>query len=149
MPGRALQAPFFRLLATATAVAAGLLLAPAAFAGTSDNVTGWAWSGSIGWISMNCTNDASCATSNYGVTIADSTTYGDRGDLKGWAWSETVGWICFGVTCSGTTPEGGAPYAQYRANYNGKQDQFWGWAQILSLGNDGWIALNCDRDAGA
>lgn len=148
MPGRALQAPFFRLLATATAVAAGLLFAPAVFAAASDNVTGWAWSGSIGWISMNCTNDASCATSNYGVTITESPGFGDRGDLKGWAWSETVGWICFGITCSGTTPEGGTPYAQYRANFNGKGDQFWGWAQILSLGNDGWISLNCDHDVG-
>lgn len=135
-------------MATATAVAVGLLLAPAAFAGTNDNVTGWAWSGSIGWISMNCTNDASCGTSNYGVTITESPGFSDRGDLKGWAWSETVGWICFGITCSGTTPEGGVPYAQYRANFNGKGDQFWGWAQVLSLGDNGWIALNCDHDVG-
>lgn len=149
MQVRASLAPYFRVMATATAVAAGLFFSPAAFASTADNVTGWAWSASIGWISMNCTTDGTCAASNYGVTIADSTTYGDRGDLKGWAWSENVGWICFGMTCSGTTPEGGPPYAEYRANFNGKADQFWGWAQILNLGNDGWISLNCDHDVGA
>ena len=148
MPGRAIQALSFRLLATATAGAAGLSFAPAAFAGAADNVTGWAWSGSLGWISMNCTNQASCATADYGVRIDETPGFGDRGDLNGWAWSETLGWICFGITCAGTTPEGGAPYAQYRANFNGKQDQFWGWAQVLNMGTDGWIALNCDKAVG-
>ncbi|HTK04319.1 MAG TPA: hypothetical protein VL500_01950 [Candidatus Eisenbacteria bacterium] len=148
MQPRALQAPFIRLFATALALAAGFLFAPAAYAGSADNVTGWAWSGSIGWISMNCTNNASCGTVNFGVTIDDKPGFGDRGDLKGYAWSETLGWICFGLTCSGTTPEGGAPYAEYRANFNGKTDQFWGWAQVLSMGSEGWISLNCDHDAG-
>lgn len=135
-----------RLFGAAAAIAASLLFAPAAFAGSADNVTGWAWSGSIGWVSMNCTNTASCGTVNYGVTINDSTTCGDCGDLVGWAWSETLGWICFGTTCGGTAPDGLPAAAQYRANYNGKVDQFWGWAQVQSMGSEGWISLNCDHD---
>src|SRR5688500_2719379 len=103
---RAFQAPFIRFFGSVAIVAAGFLFAPAAFAGSADNVTGWAWSGSVGWISMNCTNTATCGTVNYGVTINDSTTCGDCGDLQGYAWSETLGWICFGTTCSGTAPDG-------------------------------------------
>lgn len=148
MPAPAPKGSAIRLLAVAASVAAGFLFAPAAFAGSSDNVTGWAWSGTIGWISMNCINQTSCAAADYGVNIDNAPGSPDRGDLKGWAWSETMGWICFGLTCTGPTPEGGAPYAQYRGAYNGKQDQFWGWAQVTALGAGGWISLNCDRDVG-
>lgn len=74
-------------------------------AAASDNVSGYAWSGGsdtgpgIGWISFNCTNDGSCATSPYGVSI-DPTT----GLLSGYAWAnprddaastDSVGWISF------------------------------------------------------
>lgn len=131
-------------------------MAPSAFAGTNDNVTGWIWSGSVGWISMNCTNPVlpadpigTCATVDYGVTLEDAGGTPAVANLQGYAWSETVGWVCFGTTCAGTTPEGAASYAQYRELSGGKADQFWGWAKVLALGNDGWIALNCDKDLGA
>lgn len=149
MPEPGIRFGFIRSIAAAAVAAASFAFGPAALAGAADNVTGWAWSGSIGWVSMNCTNQASCATADYGVTIVETPGFSDRGDLKGWAWSETVGWICFGLTCTGTTPEGGASYAQYRANHNGKQDQFFGWAKVESMGDDGWISLNCDKDVGA
>jgi hypothetical protein len=138
-----------RFFSVMLGVTAGVFFAAhGAIAGTADNVTGWGWSGTIGWISLNCTNDATCATADYGLAIDNTPGFPDRGDLTGWAWSETMGWICFGTTCTGTTPEGGAPYAQYRGTFNGKQDQFWGWAQVLSLGANGWISLNCDKDVG-
>jgi len=70
--------------------------------------------------------------------------------VRGWAWSDHVGWICFGITCTGDTPETGvtAPYAQYRPLFNGKYDQVYGWAQVVNMGDNGWISLNCDRDVG-
>ncbi len=43
-------------------------------------ISGWAWSDSIGWISMS--------GSNYGLSM-DSTT----GTVTGYAWSDNVGWI--------------------------------------------------------
>ena len=89
---------------------------------------------------------STCATVDYGLTIDDVTGFPDRGDLHGWAWSENIGWICFGKTCTGTTPEGGAAYAQYRGSYGGKTDQIFGWAKIDSMGASGWISLNCDND---
>lgn len=120
----------------------------AVHAATTDNVTGWAWSGSIGWISLNCTNLDTCATSNYGVTLDDKP--GDSGTaiMSGYAWSETVGWICFGSTCTGNTPEGTASYAEFRDVNEGKTNQMWGWAKVVSLNSEGWISLNCDKDTG-
>ncbi len=130
--------------AGAAAIAAGAFFcAQPALAGTADNVSGWAWSGTIGWISMNCTNLGTCGTVNYGATITQNLTDTDRGDLSGWGWSETMGWICFGKTCGGTTPDGLAPYAQYRQTYNGFGDQIWGWAKVYNLGANGWVSLNC------
>lgn len=138
-----------RLFCVAAAAVAGFAFAPTAMAGTADNVWGWAWSGTAGWISMNCTDLGTCATVDYGVRIEDVSGSPGDANLRGYAWSETVGWICFGVTCTGTTPEGAASYAQYRDSHNGKTDQFWGWAKVVAYGGDGWIALNCDKDAGA
>lgn len=114
-------------------------------AGAADNVENWAWSGTIGWISLNCTNRATCASADYGVTIEDSETDPGWADIFGWAWSETMGWICFGKTCTATTPEGGASYANYRPIHVGKVDQFFGWAQVVALGDRGWISLNCEN----
>ncbi|MEY4723155.1 MAG: hypothetical protein RLZZ324_668 [Candidatus Parcubacteria bacterium] len=139
-----------RLFLVAALAVTGFALAPmAANAAATDDVWGWAWSGTIGWISMNCTDITGCAASNYGVNIADHAGSPGVADVTGYAWSETMGWICFGTTCTGPTPEGGAPYAQYRQTNNGKTDQFWGWAQVISQGANGWLALNCDKDVGA
>lgn len=100
-------------------------------AATTDNITGWAWSANIGWISFNCTNEVgSCATSNYGVNKnADGT-------LTGYAWSSSVGWIQFG----GLTgfPTGTGTYAQ-NAQVVGTAVR--GWIKATSLGDDGWISL--------
>ena len=60
-------------------------------ASSSDNISGYAWSETIGWVSFNCTDPgSSCAPSNHGVTVNSLT-----GNLSGYAWSEHVGWISF------------------------------------------------------
>lgn len=56
---------------------------------TSSTLAGYGWNDNIGWISFNCSNDGSCGTSNYQVTI-DSDGY-----FHGWAWADTIGWISF------------------------------------------------------
>ncbi|TSC68371.1 MAG: Carbohydrate-binding CenC protein, partial [Parcubacteria group bacterium Gr01-1014_56] len=56
----------------------------------SGSISGWVWSETIGWISLNCSNLGVCGTSNYGLTLnADET-------ITGYAWSENIGWIKFG-----------------------------------------------------
>jgi hypothetical protein len=120
----------------------GFILLPLSFAsaGTEHNLTGWAWSSNIGWISFNCTNVsvASCSGVNYGVTINASST------LNGFAWSPNIGWIQFGcplgVTCLSGFPSGSGTYS-VDAEKNGSTLR--GWARALSNGDgwDGWISL--------
>lgn len=67
----------------------------------SGTVTGYAWSGvaGAGWISLSCTNDNSCGTTNYGVVI-DAT-----GNWSGRGWSPNIGWVSFdGVAACGPRP---------------------------------------------
>src|SRR4030043_165646 len=73
-----------------------------AAAGTADNVSGFAWSENIGWISFNCKNaelpDPRC-TIDYGVNINPTT-----GVFSGYAWSENIGWIRFNESyCPGNS----------------------------------------------
>ena len=106
-----------------------------ASASSSHNLSGYAWSDTIGWISFNCTNTSSCTTADYGVHINEST-----GVMSGYAWSSNVGWVSFNQSdlslcpsapCSATASEGALA----------------GWAKALSAndaesgGWDGWISL--------
>ncbi len=161
-----------------------ILFAPKANAGAADNVSGWLWSGTVGWISLNCTNFGTCGASNYGLNILDLPDNSNGGigkvsKLSGYAWSGNFGWICFGTTCDLTTPSVPNPensahnYAFWRdrvatsaagsctidsdcpmtetcaADLGGRcvrGSQFYGWARVLSLGQSGWISLNCWND---
>jgi len=106
-----------------------------AVAEDNDNVSGFAWSENIGWISLNCRNqelgEPRCSDSNYGINIEDT------GDFSGYAWSENIGWINF-------APSG--PYPQNPQN-SVKVDTIdgtlSGWARALSYGSgwDGWIKI--------
>jgi hypothetical protein len=110
-------------------------------AGSSDNVSGWAWSENIGWISFNCTNDSSCATVDYGTFIDPSS-----GFVSGYAWSDNIGWISFEHTDTGDPP---SPYNYSNQNHiaelNQGNNQLRGWMRALSGigggGWDGWIKL--------
>ncbi|MFN7972963.1 MAG: hypothetical protein U0166_11535 [Acidobacteriota bacterium] len=58
-------------------------------------VTGYLWAENVGWISLSCANQGTCASVSYGVTNANGT-------LAGYAWGENVGWISFSCANSGT-----------------------------------------------
>ncbi len=102
-------------------------------AGSADNVSGFAWSENIGWLSFNCNNpelpSPRCAN-NYGVNINPST-----GIFSGYAWSENIGWISFNVADLGGCPPSGA--CQAKLDFGTKQVS--GWAKVLS--NNSWIRL--------
>lgn len=92
-------------------------------AGVGDNVSGYAWSENIGWVSFN--------GSNYGVNINSS------GNFSGYAWSENIGWISF-------APAGPYPSTpNYSAKVNTGTGEVSGWARVLSYGGgwDGWIKM--------
>lgn len=102
-------------------------------AGAEHNMSGWAWSSNIGWVSFNSTNTG--GTVNYGVNKnADGT-------LSGYAWSSNVGWVQFGGL-SGFPSSSGNGTTFDNAKMSG--NNLVGWARVLSYGPslDGWIALS-------
>lgn len=77
----------------------------------SFNISGWAWSGTAGWISLSSSNCGklnqsmpnSCTPgAQYGLNLALANA--SSGNITGYAWSEDAGWICFGSTCGGDPP---------------------------------------------
>jgi len=121
---------------------AALFVAPSfAFAGSEHNLSGFAWSSNIGWISFNSINDHDSGTAgiqsssiNYGVNLDLGT-----GDLTGYAWSSNIGWIQFGGLSGFPT---GAGTQAVNAKLSGSS--MVGWARALSAndsGWDGWISL--------
>lgn len=102
-----------------------------------DNVSGYGWSDNIGWISMNCTSDGTCGTSNYGVDVDTS------GYLSGYAWSDNIGWISFNPADVAGCPSG--PCQAFMDQTSGVIS---GWARALagntanSGGWDGFISMS-------
>jgi len=122
---------------------------------SSIEMTGYAWSSNIGWISLNCktggaTGNDICSTSNYQVKLNPT------GELIGYAWSSNIGWIRFGgLSKFPTAPGNSAVNASMTGTYPNLT--FNGWARACAgmLGNgcssagksltagswDGWISL--------
>ncbi|MBI4811987.1 hypothetical protein HY798_00845 [Candidatus Falkowbacteria bacterium] len=125
-----------------------------ALAASADNVSGWAWSSTIGWISFNGDNPEVPGGGDYGVHICvgDSDAHtgcgaGADGKMVGYAWSENIGWIKF-------DPVGPYPGAPLSSAQIDASDNVVGWARACagaanedcsggtnpnSGGWDGWI----------
>lgn len=114
------------------------------------DLDGFAWSETIGWISLNCRNDNNCTTTDYKVTIN-----ADR-SITGWGWSSNIGWIKFGGLSN--FPNGGGTVAQNARVTGTHPNLTWtGWARacagtlngncdsmsnsLVAGGWDGWISL--------
>lgn len=106
-------------------------------ASSGDNLSGFAWSSNIGWISMNCTDTGSCQTSNYGVNVQPG------GDLSGFAWSDNIGWVSFNASDVAGCPSG--PCTPHLDQATGDVT---GWAKALAGGGpnaggwNGFISLS-------
>src|SRR3989344_2729201 len=87
---------------------------------TDSALTGYAWSANFGWVSLNCSNDISCATVDYKVSNDGA------GSLSGYGWNETAGWISF-------NPSNGGGAINFSGEFSG-----YGWGE-----NIGWIVFNC------
>ena len=113
---------------------------------------GWAWSSTIGWISMTSTNPelsgVTPAGSAYGVSISlplNSVTPPSplTGILSGYAWSPNIGWVSFDPTdiTSTNCPAGSG----CTPTVNLTTGAVSGWARALAgsgtMGWDGWIEL--------
>jgi len=106
------------------------------FAGSSDNLSGYAWSDTIGWVSFNCTDAGSCSTTDYGVRVDPPS-----GAFSGYAWSENIGWISFNAADTAGCPSAPCAPALVTTTTSGTVT---GWAKALSAsgGWDGWIRLS-------
>ena len=101
-------------------------------AGSEHNVSGWAWSENIGWISFN--NTSGGGTASYGVNINQTT-----GNFSGYAWSENIGWIKFDPDVSGAPDPSLGSVKLNLSSY-----KITGWARALAYGDDwdGWIRFD-------
>lgn len=99
------------------------------------DLSGWGWSDTIGWISFNCIDMGSCATSDYKMT-RDTTS----GTITGYAWSDSVGWISAQSADLTGCPQNPC---SFRVQNSGKVD---GWIKVLNpgSGSDGWINMTGD-----
>lgn len=113
-------------------------------AGVADNVSGYAWSENIGWISFNCANTnlplPQCSVFDYGVNL-DTIT----GNFSGRAWAENIGFITFNIGEMGACPAGAC-----QPKLDLVSGVVSGWARAMTplvggqLGGwDGWISFNC------
>jgi len=127
-------------------------------------IGGYLWSATAGWISMSCSNGATCATSDYSVEIGAPEFFVNastgrthmKTPINGFAWSNNLGWICFGDSCDAQldklgnpilNPEGAASnYTEWvQTDPDFPDGKVFGWARLLSEGAGGWISLNCDN----
>jgi len=115
-----------------------LFLQPAQrlWAGAGDNVSGWAWSENIGWVSFN--NISGGGAVDYGLNIDRPT-----GIFSGYAWSENIGWISFNQSDLSGCPTSPCQAWIDPACYTDKCPVS-GWARALAYGDgwDGWMRLN-------
>ena len=127
---------------------AGYSLTTHAALPNSIELSGYAWSSNIGWISFNCSDLDVCSTSNYGVIMKDDYS------LSGYAWNDNIGWIKFGGLSG--FPAGGG---NARLDLSDDVKELVGWARACAGtqtgdcssmtdhedGWDGWISLNCSE----
>lgn len=142
------------------------------YAGTGENVTGYAWSENIGWISfnsINCDTDgngqsnggtgcppAGTVMGSYGVNILENAS--SVGVLSGYAWSENIGWISFNRSDTVAPPNNDVGASYNVLAYIDSNNKLQGWARAIAVcdsvpcatsgagtnsgGWDGWIRLN-------
>jgi uncharacterized repeat protein (TIGR01451 family) len=100
------------------------------------NLSGYAWSSTIGWVSLTCENAGVCGSSSYWVGVKNN------GNIEGYAWSSNVGWISFNGADTA-----GCPSGTCQASFDSNTGHVSGWAKALAGGGansgdwDGWIYL--------
>jgi len=123
-------------------------------AGAGDNVSGWAWSETIGWISFNSINTGGAI--DYGVSVDLDPASSTAGDFTGYAWSENIGWIKFNQPLF-AIPDNwpGSPGGPARLSLVTNEVSGWSRAcagtvngdcdsESRTDGWDGWIKMRCN-----
>jgi len=96
---------------------------------TTGHLSGYAWSENVGWISFNYTNTGYASLNPPAIGVQpDGYTFNSNCNISGTCTSAAN---C--LACYNSSEELGSTGDGRRAVY--------GWARVLSLGNDGWIKL--------
>lgn len=132
-----------------------VLLATASLAAnaqsTDRDLSGWAWSSNIGWVSFNST-DTGTGTNGVGTSpMPYKVRLKANGDLTGYAWSSNIGWIKFDPSLAGA-PSGAAKASVasnghvtgYIRACGGTVDKDCN-SDTRTDGWDGWISLSGDK----
>lgn len=148
---------FFKLAGLISVLMLVFLLSPikSAKASSAENIRGWAYNATYGYISFNCLDDGfagqfpftftfifnifPCSISQHGVNLdADNIFSGD-------AWNSSLGYITF--MSASTTPDGGAFRSHCEKNvststacYSEADGQVYGYMRVKTTGT--WINLN-------
>lgn len=104
---------------------------------TDSGLTGYIWGDALGWVSLNCSNTASCAGSSFGVAN-DA-----EGNLSGYAWGEITGWMSF--SCANPETDNCSMNDDARVII-GSDGEFSGYAWTE---NFGWVEFNCGAGSGS
>ena len=136
MPRLRLSPRSFLIALLAVAVSAAFSLSAgrpvATHAASGSNVSGFAWSETVGWLSFNNSSDGSVQP--YGVSVDTSAiASGGTGAFSGQAWSENLGWISFDRAMTGNPPSndpgnGSGPIAAV----DWSTGKVGGWARVIS-----------------
>ncbi len=115
------------------AIVLGVVYEPDAYAQSSGgSMTGYAWSDTIGWLSLN--------GGSYGISVSGS------GTLSGYAWSDNIGWVsanssdlagCPSAPCSASIDENGNLTGWLKV-VSGGSSQSGGWDGFISLSGSGY-----------
>ena len=135
---------WYRILYSVSLTLCFFVSLPAVASATHTDITGYAWSDTVGWISLNCLNEGSCESVAYGLQWHFHSNAGEYRLIKGYAWSEHVGWLSAESDDLVGCPGGGDCKA-YISNVTGKTR---GWLRAIAHedpqagGWDGWVSLN-------
>ncbi len=120
-------------------------------ASVSDNISGYAWSPNVGWVSANCT-DASpaCSGTNYGMTVGSGAV---TRTLSGYLWSSNIGWITLNAADMANAEPNcdtlGYPPCNPSATMTVADGKVNGWARACSVYASGCSgALKSDTELG-
>jgi hypothetical protein len=102
----------------------GASVSHAAAPGTTP-ITGYAYSETTGWVSLDCSDSSVCGTNNYGIGVDSS------GILSGYAWSDNIGWVS-----ANTADLSGCPTPPCTATL--VDNALSGWLKAVGAAGDGW-----------
>ncbi len=116
----------------------------------SRDLSGWAWSSNIGWVSLNSFDDFTGPNGVGTSSIKYKVVRDDYGKLTGYGWSSNIGWLKFGAYDASHPPaqmyRSGAIVGWIRA-CSGSADKDNCNGAGRTDGWDGWILLS-DGDIG-